>query len=225
MFQRVIQIENEIEWLKIKDLLEEHEIPYSFRKTNDSAFPSLNENSIQIIIPEQFSQLFFRLTEKEFNSKIIQTESKPSKSWIIPLFLILYGVGMTFLFLKYYKMHSRNSSDKNFEYHWSFNNTRLQLKHKTTKEITSIFYDENFDFNYEKIEDYFKHKKVGESFDLNEDGFPEIHNFYGKNGQYAGSNIDSDKDRLFDKLILVLENNDSLIFIDQNRNGIYERLK
>ena len=76
-----------------------------------------------------------------------------------------YGLIMSFLFLKYFDINRKNSSDKNFIYQWNLDNTELSLVNKKSQEINAVYMDKNFDLNYEKTLGYCQGKIVSESID------------------------------------------------------------
>ncbi|MEO1263330.1 MAG: hypothetical protein AAFZ15_31260, partial [Bacteroidota bacterium] len=76
MYQRTIQIENEIEWIKVKQILEANEIPFNSNQFNDSAFPVLdNDRDFYLInIAEKDSRKYFRLIDEDYPNRIVEVE-------------------------------------------------------------------------------------------------------------------------------------------------------
>lgn len=226
MYQRIIGIKNEIEFLKVKQLLEANEIPVMSNQIQDSAFPVLDNkrNAYQLIIPEEFSSKYFRIIESDYPNKIIEIEQKDknprTKLWFF--LMIGYGLIMSFLFLKYFDINRKNSSDKNFNYQWSLDNTELSLVNKESKKVSAIYMDKNFDLNYEKTLGYFKGKIVSESIDKDENGIYEEIQFFDLKGNSAGKSLDTDQDGIYETSIMVLENEEEIVFEDKNANGLYE---
>ena len=221
MKERIISIDDRIEWLKVKALLEENNIPYREKGVSDSTFPSLtNDGLIEIVISEDFSDSFFRLVEKEYPSRT--QEVKEKKVNISRILLWVYAIVMTGLFWKYYDLNRKNSDDKNFTYEWSFDNVSLVSKEKRTGKVSAVYIDANFNNNYEKIESYTHGKLTVESFDRNEDGFIDKEIIWGLNGKLSAIYLDTDYDRIFEESLTILENGDTLKFKDRNKNGIVE---
>ena len=229
MYQRIIEIGNEIESLKVKTLLESNGVPIVLKPIQDSAFPALEnkQNLYHLIIPEEYSSTYFRLIENDYPNKLIEInkEEKSSKTKFWLYLMIGYGVIMSLLFLKYFDINRKNSSDKNFTYRWSYDNTELNLVSKATKRVHTVYVDKNFDLNYEKIVAYIGGRKVSASIDKDENGIYEEVRFFDLQGNNAGISLDEDQDGLFETSTMILENREKLIFVDKNKNGLFELKK
>jgi len=139
--------------------------------------------------------------------------------------LILYAVVMTIFSFKYYDYYRENNNDNNFTYKLSHDNTSLKVRRSSTNELFAIYYDKNYDYNYEKIEGIHKGRIIAEWIDENEDGIPELEKWYGTDGSTACLYKDLNEDGINDSVIIILENNDTLNFVDYNKNGKLELMK
>ena len=226
MYQRIIEIENEIEFIKVKQLLESNEIPVITNQIQDSAFPVLDnkQNLFQLVIPDNFSNKYFRLIESDYPNKIIKVEEngKTPKTKLWLYLMVGYGLIMSFLFLKYFDINRKNSSDKNFTYNWNFDNTELSLVNKETQMVHAKYIDKNFDLNYEKTIGYCRGRVVSESLDKDENGTYEEVRFFDLEGNSSGISIDKNQDGLFETTTMILKNQEKLEFVDKNGNGLFE---
>jgi hypothetical protein len=226
MYQRAIIIDNEIEWLNIQAFLNKEEIPYSFRKLQDSAFPSFDmmHQPIEVIIPDEFSFQFFKFVDKDYPSTILNIRKTSQKSYwnLLSFSLLVYGIAMTALFFKFYHIYQHHLGDKNFNYVWNWDNNELSLKHKRSHKTIGIRYDKNYDFNFEKSVEFLDDIKVLEAIDEDENGFIEKTYSYAVNGEFEGSNMDTDKDKLIDYILFILEDGDSLVLTDKNKDGFFQ---
>lgn len=221
---RIIKIEKEIEFFKVKQVLESNDIPVTSEKTENSAFPVLDKSAYHLVIPEEFSREYFRLIENDYPNYIYtveRTEKRPkAKRW---LFLMIgYGVIMSMLFLKYYDINRKNSFDKNFIYQWNSINTELRLVNKRSQNLSAVFIDKNSDLNYEKTLSYSHGKVVSEAIDKDENGVYEEQLFFDLEGNYSGKSVDRNQDGLFEIMTMLLENEEEIVFVDTNKNGLFE---
>jgi len=224
MAEVIVSIENEIELSRVTTLLDENLIPYRVSKMADSSFPSLSIiGRFEITISEKDYNDFLRLVEKVYPIRRVLEEPKKTKPNRFKVGLILYAFVMTVLFVKYYHIEERNNTQKNFEYQWNYDNTVLTVSHKKTGDISDVYYDMNYDFNYEKVISYKNGIKTVMFLDNDEDGQIEQQIFYDKTGEIIGKYNDDDRDGYFDNGLIILDNGDSLKFIDQNKNGVYEQ--
>ncbi len=226
MYERIFQID-QLEWLEVQEILDKHQIPFTLiNSKEDSVFPVLNarESIIQFGIPDKYSSKFYRLINKDYPSVIVvQNESSSkSRSKRYSTLFALYGIIMTLLFFRYYYISERGSIDKNYTYTWSYSNQIMYAVHKGRDHVEDIYYDKNYDNNFEKVESYFNETRISESFDNNEDGFFEEVKLYDLAGRPSGGYFDTNKDGLFDRMKIVLENNEELLLVDSNNNGRYE---
>lgn len=221
---RIIKIEKEIEFFKVKQVLESNDIPVTSEKNENSAFPVLDKSAYHLIIPDESSREYFRLIENDYPNYVFTVEQtgkrSKAKRW---LFLMIgYGVIMSMLFLKYYDINRKNSFDKNFIYQWNFTNTELRLVNKKSQSVNTVFIDKNSDLNYEKTLSYSHGKIVAESIDKDENGVYEEMLFFDLEGNQSGKSVDRNQDGLFEILTMLLENKEEIVFVDTNNNGLYE---
>lgn len=227
MYQRIIQIENEIEWIEVQRILERNDIPFMSNQVQNTAFPDLNTHKKyhQIVIPDQCSEQYFNLIESGYPNKIITLDEKTGSSKLLLYFIIAYGVVMSLLFLKYYQVSQRGVSSKNFVYEWSTDSTQSFTKSKQSNELLAVFTDRNFDDNYEKIESYSTGQIYITQLDIDENGTFEEFNFFSTQGEFSGKSTDTNQDGRLNTILIVLENRDTLLLIDENSNGFFEIAK
>ncbi|MEH0153369.1 hypothetical protein V6R21_04435 [Limibacter armeniacum] len=201
-----------------------HKIPFQVKKNKFSDLHYGDDFSIDLLLSEQHSEVFLELMEEAavYSSFERPPQKEKKSSQMRFVMLSVYAVVMTFLFIKYYSIHIKTSESKHLNYIWSYDNTALIIEHNKTHETVNVFTDKNYDDNYEKVVGYVKGKKAIVSFDRDEDGYYEEEYYYSLDGRKIGKSIDIDKDGAFDESIMVLESNDTLKFVDQNKNGIYE---
>lgn len=225
MSEIVVYIENELEWIRVTNLLKDSDFPYNANKVSDATFPSLSQaDKYEIVISANDYDDFLKLVGKVYPIKRIDPEpaAPQPRTSRFKTALVLYSLIMTILFVKYFYIERSNSTDKNFEYEWSLDNSKLTISHKKTGDLSAIYYDTNYDLNYEKVVAYHKGTKTSASFDKDEDGQIEHEVVYDKTGRIIGVNTDYDGDGFFDYGLMLLENGDSLEFMDQNKNGVFQ---
>lgn len=227
MHQRVIQIENEIEWLQVQRILERNDIPFMSNQVQNTAFPDLNTHKKyhQIVIPDECSEQYFNLIEGGYPNKILHNDKRVDNSKIWPYLMIIYGLVMTLLFFKYFQIVQRSSSQKNFVSEWTFDNKKLKSINKKSGITEYIYIDGNFDNNFEKIEEYIGSRKISTSFDKDENGRIEETLYFSIQGEFAGRSSDTNQDKFTDTLTMVLENQEKLILVDKNSNGFFEMVE
>jgi len=224
MHQRVIQIENELEWIQVQGILEENDIPFMSSQIKNTAFPDLHTDRkySQIVIPDEYSRQYFKLVDNEYPNQIIASDNKTGNTKLWLYLLIVYGLVMSLLLLKYYQISQRESSSKNFVYERSTDNTYFSVKNKQSNELVAIFTDSNFDNNEEKIESYSAGQRYILQLDADENGTFEEFNFFSPQGELSGKSIDSNQDGRLNIISIVLENKDTLLLVDENSNGFFE---
>lgn len=222
MKERILFIQNTFEWAKLENILSANQVLYRLNEIRDSSFPS-NDQSVEIIISEKDFEQFVKPSDVVYESKIFERRDPKFKRYgIWQILLFLYAIGMTMLFLKYYNINSKSGVDKNFEHNWNYNNTALTLKEKKTNQVAFVYFDANFDNNYERVEGYTNGKKHMVNYDADENGVFEKINYYDLNGVLSGRSTDSDSDGLFNRMMFILEDGRQLNLIDLDKNGVYE---
>lgn len=130
---------------------------------------------------------------------------------------------MAFIAYRYWNLYNRLKKDKNYSYHWSSDAQRYSAKYKPTNKIATIFYDENYNFCFEKIFSYStKGILIQEFFDKDENGIFEKSITYDIKRKPSVLAWDKNEDALFDKIEYKLEDGSVLLLVDKNKNGIYE---
>ncbi len=227
MKQVIIRIDNEIEFLKLKEILEENSFSFMYNTVKDSVFPSLGsqENEcFEVVINKENLSDFLKLTENKYHYTEVEmkelesskSEKKGNNKWFY--YLLLYSVIITIFFVKQYSELNRNSKDKCFKYSWNFLNTEMHVTDKVSKELRSINFDNNYNYNFEMVDTYTKGKLTSKAYDSDEDGNFEKIVYFNLNSKFCGYDLDSDNDRIFELSTVILENNDTLFLYDLNKN-------
>ncbi len=227
MKQVIIRIDNEIEFLKLKEILEENNFSFTYNSVKDSVFPSLGsrENDyFEVVINKENLSDFLKLTGNKYRytevemKEVDSTKDKKNRSNKYFYYLLLYSVIITAFFVKQYLELNRNSKDKCFKYSWNFLNTEMQITDKKSKELRAVHFDNNYNYNFEMIDNYTKGKLTSKSYDSDEDGNFEEIVYFSLNSKFCGYDLDSDKDGIFELSTIILENNDTLYLYDLNKN-------
>jgi hypothetical protein len=115
--------------------------------------------------------------------------------------------------------------DKNYIAEWNVGNTILTLHEKKGGSVYLRYYDENYDYNYEAVEVYRGDKIAHISFDEDENGKVEKTIYYNELGQIVSTYKDLNLDGSFDYGETILECGDTVIIIDRDFDGQYERAR
>ena len=141
----------------------------------------------------------------------------------IQIGLLVYSVIVTLLLVKYWHIDRKNSFDKNYDISWNYNNTSVEYLEKKNGHKVYEYFDSNFDFNFEKMQEYRNNKgPISISYDLNEDGFFEEINYFDFTNNYVGKTEDLNNDRIYEYYEIILESGDTLKLTDKDANGVME---
>jgi hypothetical protein len=227
-----IQTFNSTAHLLLNSELDKVNIRFIERSFTDSSFPSLDNLNIygEIIIEIEYQDkvdaLLRRINSTNDYKVFLQDIPQKAKLSFVQLGLIAYSIVVTILFLKYWHLEAKASTEKNFDVSWTFDNTSIIYKDKKSNKISFIYTDANFDGNFEKIEIYANGLGATSiSKDRNEDGHFEEMIYYSLNNEYSGRSLDIDNNQMHEYYEMILENKDTLIFVDENQNGIMELKK
>ncbi|MFZ6051036.1 hypothetical protein [Halocola ammonii] len=143
---------------------------------------------------------------------------KPKRTTLLISLLGAYSLIMTGLFIRQYWIHERQSFDKNYKHSWNLDGTVLSMRNKETNKLNTVYYDENFDYNYERAEYYADDHLVAKAFDYDENGVFEKITYFDLNSEYIGFDQDIDSDQIYEYSLMIMENNDSLYLFDTNNN-------
>jgi hypothetical protein len=235
----IFKIDNELTYFKLVALLETNKIWYIARRVENNLYPSLNLVGIygEITVLEQDSEKVERFLEKKeysdselsteivegnYTDKEIEKEAPKAKRNRTQTFLVIYAIVMTLITLRYWYANKNYQEDKNYTYNWNIDVTAFKTVLKGSMDVTTIYYDRNYDLNFEKSISYNNGYKISESFDSNENGINERVNFFNKKGELTGYNINVDEDNCFEQLCIIMENRDTLYFVDKDRNYMFE---
>lgn len=227
MDYKTYKIRSEVDFHRLINQLKEEEIPHHYNMLGDSAIPPINFNKCygEITIPMEFNSDFlkFIITENiEFEEKreARQTWDMPKVFFIV---LIIYSMIMTLLFVKYLNLEKQYSFDKNFHYRWNWDNTVLSVIDKKTNNTITTFIDKNRDFNYELVRNFPSVEGIMiESIDRDENGYFEKIVSFGVGQRQSDLLIDNNGDGLYEVQWIYLENGDTLMLTDENKNGLFE---
>lgn len=209
--------------------LDEHGISYTMEDMSDNTFPSLNQQESQalFIIHEALSDSVYE-SIKQIPGLDIESWNQgkgQGRKRIVKNLIWAYAIVVTIMLVKYWHIERVNSVQKNFDSHWNWNNTALTFTDKKTGERVYTYYDQNFDFNYERTIEYLNPEGSNAAyFDKNEDGYFEIVDYYSSKGEYIGTIRDYDFDKIYDELEIILESGDTVRFYDENKNGTYDKI-
>ena len=232
------KIEKELDYLRIKQLFDEMNIHYSVKFYADSSFPSLdNLNGFaDITISKDNESLLTNLLANEnIESSLVEetqshnsykNKSPNSKIKIYNKLLILYSLIVSILLFRFWYITKQSSDDKNFYYEWNFDGTRLELINKSNKNTVYLYFDDNYDFNYEYMRVFNNEGKIViDGYDLNENGFFEENYYYNNNNNIIHTQYDLNNDRIMDKIIVIFGQNDTLKFVLKDINGYFEQIE
>ncbi|TRX58435.1 hypothetical protein FNH22_13905 [Fulvivirga sp. M361] len=222
----VLSILDEITFLSIEKDLDELGVTYTQRPLSDSSFVSLNELQSfgEIIIKTDNTESIQKLLVNPAYKGRLQVSSSEIKVSERPNYiqrgLIVYSILITVFFAKYWHIDYINSSDKNFNIHWNYSNTRLDYVDKKSKKVVHSFFDANYDLNYELQYEYNQGKgPVSIRYDNDENGYYEKVELFTLNGEYSGVYFDSNQNGLYEFSLTILENGDTLKLRDTNEDG------
>ena len=161
-----------------------------------------------------------------YRIKVI-TENNKTKikgiNWL-NIFLIVYGIAISVVALKYYYSAFRNNTDKNYLYEWDSLNKVMSLYNKKTGDLDMQYYDTNYDYNYEKIEVFKDGILANESIDEDENGRTDETVYYNPSGEVVSTYKDEDQDGFFEFGEIILHDGSKIIFKDTDNDGQYDSL-
>lgn len=221
MKNRIITIDNAVDWARLKRKLEEQQLKFtSWDNLEDSAIAIHKNNQANakhmIIIDEgdRASNLFD-------DASRISTNSNPKRSRFFKIILPIYAVIVTLVLARYIVI-SQHALNRNYSFSWSLNNKYLKATHKSKSGTLIFYHDSNFDNNTEKTEYYANGLKSIVAIDEDENGLPEKQIYYGTKGYVVGSALDKDQNGTYEKTFYITSKKDSLILSDQNQDGLCE---
>lgn len=227
MYQRIIELTTAQESIELKEYLELNFIPCSIGQYTPSSDSNEEVKTIFFLsFLDQYFAEYQKIAKTEYPTKLLKIKEtkKAPKSLFRNLFLILYSILATLLCVKFYYTSESINFEKHFKYTWRTDNKTLDVRYKTTKKIIATYEDKNYDRNWEKIYEYQNGRKLLEASDLNENGIFEEFIYFDSNGNIAGVHKDSDQDGLLDTMKLFLENKEEIIFVDENKNGLFKAI-
>lgn len=228
-----ISVQDPTQFNHLVNRLEDEGIPNLISIQRDSAFPALNDTQQNGIIrvSSAYKGAVLNIVEElslEVHLEELPDDGPNESGQKSPNYLaIVLGIALVLCFLAFLRERSilsRSSEDKNFWYEWSAAGNSLDMVNKSSGTVAIRYFDDNFNFNYEKAETYNEFKQLCSiSYDEDEDGFYERVVYYGEDGSYTGVTLDASGRTLPDYLEMILESGDTLRLYDQNENGIWER--
>jgi len=137
--------------------------------------------------------------------------------------LVIYSIIATIALIKYWHLNKINNENKNFEISWNSTNDRMLMKDKKTGKLITLSEDINFDYNFELTEIFFNGiGPITSYIDKNDNGYFEKILHYDFNGELVGESRDFEDNGSIDYYYVILESNDTLEFVDKNKNGRME---
>lgn len=137
--------------------------------------------------------------------------------------LIIYSIIITVVAIKYWHLNQISRSVKNFDIRWNSTNDRMIMEDKKTGRLVMLSEDINFDYNFELTEIYFNGVGPITSYkDENDNGYFEKILQFDFNGELVGESLDFDDNGSIDYYSIITETNDTLEFVDKNKNGRME---
>ncbi|QCX39558.1 hypothetical protein FF125_14325 [Aureibaculum algae] len=144
------------------------------------------------------------------------------------ILIVLLAIISIVIGIKYYQVNEINKNlmnSKNFNSKWSPSEEMLNSYWKNNNKLSNQYIDRNFDNNYEIINTYdYVGKLTQSSYDSNENGIYERNKIFNVIGEVVGACNDKDEDGAIDELIMSLDNNNELKFIDSDIDGRYEKV-
>jgi hypothetical protein len=233
MEQVTYRLESELDFLRITSSLKESNIPFVSRKYSDSNFPFFEQSrafgDISVALKDE-AELRNRIKSLTNNEPLIvvqNNETKVRKSGgIWRIVTIVYAIVISLVCFKYWYINYRSGVDKNNTIEWSYDGQDFIMKNKKTGIISHRSTDANFDLNFEEVRSYSRNGvKVVEWRDKDEDGFYEEVLLFNLNEEPIGSEFDTDNDGVTDRMMIILDNKDTLKLLDTNKNGFLEIIK
>ena len=226
---KIYKIENEIEYLRIISALQEMKIEYTENKYSDSSFPVLNESEYyaEITVPEEYAESVNAIISNKIvdNDSKYSVNEKPKKikfNYLI-LSLIIYSIISTFLCLYFWYSDNRVFLDKNFDIQFNTERTILSMVNKKSEKTAFIYFDENYDLNWEEYRTFSKSgEPIGIYNDLNEDGYTDGTSLYNRNQQKMLSLYDTNYDGIYDKLEVLINDKDTIKYIFNKISSFFE---
>jgi len=144
--------------------------------------------------------------------------------------LWIYTVMITIICIKLWHINLNYTQSKNTEFSWNHDNTLMQTFDKKSRKLLFLHQDQNYDLNFERIEQYANGKgPISVFYDHDEDGSYESVTYYSINNRYAGYSVDQNRDHLYDHTEMVLDNGDTLSkckwFFRVKRNEALSRVR
>jgi hypothetical protein len=220
------KIKEEIDFYRAMAELEQQGIPYSKHMLRDSSIPALgfNEYYGELTVPESMKNKAWRCLIIQNIDFLEVARRRKTASWINITFFLLgtYSIAVSLLLLKYWLLHFKMSTDKNYSYQWNLIQTKEMVKERSTGQVVLIKMDVNWDNNFEYIQEFSsKGWMVAEYFDTNEDGIFERVLYYDSASRLSGVLLDANGDGLPDGQTIYLEDGDTLELSDTSGNGLF----
>ena len=144
------------------------------------------------------------------------------------IIIILLSISTTIFGFLYFKMRNQNkhfTESKNNTFEWKNGDEILHSYWKENNKLASQFFDQNFDNNYEIIRTFTSYGKLYQTaFDRNENGVYEKYENFNVAGEKVGYGIDKDEDGIPEIFSLSQGSDKEIKFIDENYDGIYEKI-
>jgi hypothetical protein len=223
----IITVESEVELQRMCDALTEKEIPFLVKRHNDSAFPSIavGKPFAEISLEDSHHQVVQEISKGILGRDVLGVSPIPNtskhKTWF--KVVIVYSLLISIVAFRFWYLHHKSNTDKNFHFEWNYDGTQLSYFDKKTGQRSLLYLDENYNYNFEEIITYSDSGALAtKSFDKNENGRHEWFYQYKPSGELVAKLIDHDDDGLFDEISIALQNGGHLTFIDKNKDGFFE---
>lgn len=227
MTKTTIQFYNEQDFLAVKSKLSEREIPFFEMVYSESSFPVASQFKMygELIIEGHFQNEI--LNEFKDRIKVNIQEKNISKANtkkdIFKYSLIGYSILVTLFMIKFWYQNSRNSGDKNYIYEWNYDGTVFSMKDRKNGKDVYRYIDRNYNLNFEEVVSFSKDGNfITNSFDENEDGIFELSIVRTSDFNAIAEYSDQNNIGFHSRIVLILENQDTLVLKDENENGLYE---
>ncbi len=220
------------EHLKLIQHLTENNIPHSVIIENDSSFSGVvSQTYSQVTINAEYKDILSEfVTDLPVREEVISNGSKSVKIKksgfkrnIFLGFLLLYGVIISFMCYKYWKISSSGVGMINYTLFWNEEGNILYMTDKENGNRISKSTDLNWDGNFEKIEYFTLGKFASQVFiDKNEDGFAEVVYYYDSKRELIGYAKDYDLDKHLEYQEMTLSNGSTIKLQDLKLEGDFQ---
>ncbi len=213
--------------LELVQKLYEQNIPYEARFLSDERIQmEITQPYSMIDIADEYAdQVEPMIRDLEKEKPVEATPPTKFNSSYLTWGLVAYALIATVLCAKYYYQSGEALVDPNFDLRWNASSTQLSYYKKSNGELVFRHFDQDYDWVYERLETYQSGIIIERYLDANSDGFYEESINYDVDGQYTGKWLDRNGDTYYDYGEIVLENADTIRLVDQNGNGVFERLQ